>query len=280
MRIRLDRPTLAKHKTSILLGAMALNFLLTGIDVLMAHSQNGVFRWELIPLIYTPIAVLAILAQMALQPNVIVKRVFQAVMWSGVAVGVVGTYMHLAGNATSSAETLHRLLVAGSPAAAPIAFAGIASFAIASDRHRGAVQRSKLLVLVGLGFLGAVTAAFFDHARLSFVPSHTLIPLVAGSLATASCVYMAYARPNRRETYVFLSVLALNVLVGILGFAFHLISDLAGTPTVVWARILYRAPLLGPLLFCNLAMLGGLAMLPESADTIDVDTLPELVSAS
>lgn len=279
MRNRPDRQTIARYKTLILLSAMALNFLLTGIDVLMAHSQNDVFRWELIPLIYTPLAVLAILAHITLRTNSILRTTFQMVMWSGVAVGVVGTYMHLAGNATSSAETLHRLLVAGSPIAAPIAFAGIASFALASDRHRGAVRRSKLMVLVGLGFLGAVTATFFDHARLSFVPTYTLIPLVAGTLATASCLYMAYATPNRRETYLFLVVLSVNVIVGFLGFAFHLLGDLAGAQAVVWERILYRAPLLGPLLFCNLGLLGGLSMLPEPEDAIHNGVPVELSSA-
>ena len=278
MRDRLNGPFFAKHKTSILLAAMAMNFLLTGVDVLMAHSQNDVFRWELIPLVYTPFAVLAILAQMTLRPNALVRRTFLTVMWSGVVVGVVGTYMHLAGNGTSSAETLHRLLVEGSPVAAPIAFAGIASFALASDRFRGTVRRSKLLELVGLGFFGAVTAAFLDHARLSFIPSYSLIPLVTGTLALVSCIYVAHVRPSRRETYICLSVLALNVLVGVLGFAFHLLGDLEGAPSVVWARILYRAPLLGPLLFCNLALLGGLSLLPERGHTIEQDEPAALVA--
>jgi hypothetical protein len=259
---------------------MALNFLLTGLDVLMAHSQNDVFRWELIPLVYTPFAVLAILAKMTLRANIIVRVTFQLVMWSGVVVGVVGTYMHLAGNATSSAETLHRLLVEGSPIAAPIAFAGIASYALASDRYRGTVRRSKLLELVGLGFFGAVAAAFFDHARLGFIPGYTLVPLATGSLAAISCLYLAHTKPNQKEIYVCLLVLALSVLVGIAGFAFHLLGDLAGSETVVWARILYRAPLLGPLLFCNLALLGGLSMLPDSGHTIKESVRSDLVASS
>lgn len=263
MMNRLNRLTFVNYKTPILLSVMALNFLLTGVDVVMAHSQNDFFRWELIPLIYTPFAVLAILAQMVFQPKVIVKRMFQTVMWLGVIVGVVGTFLHLTGNATSSQQSLYSLLIAGSPIAAPIAFAGIASYAIASERYRGTARRSKLLVLVGLGFLGAVIAAFLDHARLGFIPSYTLIPIVTGTMAAVTCFYMAYSQPNRTETYICLSVLTLNLLVGILGFGFHLVGDLAGTQTIVWARLLYRNPLLGPLLFCNLAMLGGLSLLPE-----------------
>jgi len=57
--------------------------------------------------------------------------------------------------------------------------------------------------------------------------------------------------------------LALNLLVGLVGFGFHLAGNLAGTQSIVWARMMYRNPLMGPLLFCNLAVLGGLSLLPE-----------------
>lgn len=260
---RLKRLNLASHKTPILLGFMAINFLLTGVDVLIAHSENNFFRWEIIPLIFTPLAVLAIFAQLVSRNNAVVKRMFQIVMWVGVIVGVMGTLFHLSGNATSSHESLNRLLVTGSPIAAPIAFAGISCFALTSAHYVGTRRRSKLLVLVGLGFLGAVIAAFLDHARLGFVPSYTLIPLVSGTLATLACFHMAYGEANPNETHILFSILVLNLVVGVLGFGFHLYGDLAGTQSIVWARMMYRNPLLGPLLFSNLALLGGLSLLPE-----------------
>lgn len=251
------------HKTPLLLGMMGINFLLTGVDVLIAHSQNNFFRWELIPLIYTPLAVLAILVLLMFRSNILVKRVFQFVMWLGVFVGVIGTFFHLTGNATFSRESLYHLLVKGSPVAAPIAFAGISCYALVSEGYQGTSRRSKLLILVGLGFWGAVAAAFLDHARLGFVPVYTLIPLVTGSLAAIACFYVAYNQTDTTETYIFLSIVVLNLFVGILGFGFHLLGDLAGTQSIVWARIFYRNPLLGPLLFSNLAFLGGLSLLSE-----------------
>ena len=265
MMNRLNRLNLAPYKTLILLGFMALNFFLTGVDVLIAHSENNFFRWEVIPLIFSPLAVLAVLAQMVFKNNTVVKRTFQTVMWAGVVVGVVGTLFHLAGNATSSQQSLNSLLVTGSPIAAPIAFAGISCYALASARYVGTARRSKLLLLVGLGFLGAVIAAFLDHARLGFVPGYTLIPLVSGTLATLVCFYMARGEEelNPNATYILYSILILNLVVGVLGFGFHLLGDLAGTQSIVWERMMYRNPLLGPLLFCNLALLGGLSLLPE-----------------
>lgn len=263
MKNRLNDLFLASGKTRVLLAVMCLDFLFIGVDVVMAHSQTNFFRWALIPIGYSVIAVLAILARI-MSPANGVRRAFQTAMWSGVFVGVTGTFFHLHGNATSGQVSFHRLLIEGSPVAAPIAFAGIASYALASEQYRGTVRRSKLLTLVGLGFLGAVGAAFFDHGRLDFVPSYTLIPIVSGTLAAMSCFYIASSKANATETRIFLYVLAMSALVGLVGFVLHVLGDLAGTESIVWVRFLYRNPILGPLLFCNLALLGGLSILPES----------------
>ena len=253
----------ATRKTELLLAFTCLNFLFVGIDVLMAHSQNNFFRWALIPLIFSPVAVLAILAQLRFRTSTVVGRAFRTVMWCGVGVGLAGTFFHLTGNATGGQESLHRLLVEGSPIAAPIAFAGISIFALASEHNRGTLRSSTLLNLVGLGFLGSVLAAFLDHARISFTPGYTLIPIVFGTLAAMSCFYLARSRTNPKETQVHLCILGLSMVVGLVGAVLHVRGDLAGTESIVWARLLYRNPVLGPLLFCDLAVLGALSILPE-----------------
>jgi len=259
---RLIRLPVAAHKTTLLLGVMSFSFLFIGVDV-MAHSQNDFFRWALIPLIFSPVAVLAILAQFVFRSSAVVKRAFQIVMWLGVCVGVAGTFFHLTGNATSGQDSFHRLLIEGSPFAAPIAFSGMSIYALASEHYRGTVRRSTLLSLVGIGFLGAVVAAFLDHARLGFMPIYTLVPIFYGSLAAMSCFHLAHSPANSKETRVYLYILSLSVVVGLLGFGFHVSGDLAGTQSIVWARLLYRNPVMGPLLFCDLAILGALSILPE-----------------
>jgi hypothetical protein len=278
MITRLSQFPFATHKTSILLGVTCLNFLFVGVDVLMAHSQSGFFRWALIPLIFSPIGVLAILAQLRFRASAAVRRTFKTVMWCGVGVGVAGTFLHFHGNATGGQDSLHRLLIEGSPFAAPIAFAGIAVYALAIERYRGTDRRSKLLTLVGLGFLGAVAAAFLDHARLGFMPGTTLIPLVTGTLAAMSCFYLAHSRANPKESHFHLYVLALSMVVGLVGFGFHVLGNLAGTESIVWARLLYRNPVLGPLLFCDLAILGALSILPESDRSLTTNALSEGLS--
>ena len=260
---RLRRLFSPANKTSVLLSVICFNFLFIGVDVTMAHSQNNLFRWALIPVVYSVVAVVAVLAAILFHDSRWVRRGFQAAMWLGVVVGVAGTAFHLTGNSNSGQVSFHRLLVEGSPVAAPVAFAGIAGFALASEHYRGSARRFSLLILVGIGFLAAAVAAFLDHARLDFTSGYTLIPVVWGTLAAVACFYVATCGAEAAETRIFLTILALSALVGVVGFVLHVLGDLAGTQDVVWVRFLYRNPILGPLLFCDLALLAGLSILPE-----------------
>ena len=263
MIIRLKRLFSPANKTTVLLAVICSNFAFIGVDVLMAHSQNNYFRWALIPVAYSVGAVLAVLAAIIFHGSGLARRGFQATMWLGVLVGVAGTFFLLHGNSTSGQVSFHRLLIEGSPIAAPIAFAGIAAFALVSEHRRGPARRFSLLILVGIGFSAAAVAAFLDHARLDFRPGYTLIPVVLGTVAAISCFYIATCRAEAAETRIFLTILALSAFMGLAGFVFHVLGDLAGTEGIVWVRFLYRNPILGPLLFCDLAFLAALSILPE-----------------
>ncbi len=54
------------------------------------------------------------------------------------------------------------------------------------------------------------------------------------------------------------------VVVGILGFGFHLSANLAGTGAFSLERILAFAPILAPLLYSDLGILGLLIAAKES----------------
>lgn len=251
------------RKTPILLIYMSINFVLIGVDVALAHSQNNFFRFEMIPLIYTPFAVAAILLKLLLPGKRWVNRILEMSLGFGVLIGVIGTLFHLAGNAISNSQPIYEVMIEGSPVAAPIAFAGIDIYTWVAVKPVTTRRDSWLLILVGLGFLASVLAAFLDHARLTFSPIYTLFPIISGLMATIGCFWLAFSQKSRSEVLVFLNVMALNMLIGLLGFVFHVLGDLAGTQTIIWARFLYRNPILGPLLFCDLAVLGGLSLLPE-----------------
>ncbi len=254
-----------EKKTPILLVFMLINFALLEVDVLMAHSENRFFRFELIPVIYAPFAVLAIFA-LILTKQRWARKLFDTSMYLGVVIGILGTFFHLAGNGVSNRQPLYDLLVAGSPVAAPIAFAGLSLFTLETVRDAGSGRRARLLVLAGLGFLGAVIAAFFDHAKLGFVPVYTIIPLISGMLGAMVCFWEAAHSTDKQQRYVFWAVLGLNMATGILGFGFHVLGDWAGTHSLVLSRFLYRDPTLAPLLFCSMPLLGALSVIPEPGD--------------
>ena len=53
----------------------------------------------------------------------------------------------------------------------------------------------------------------------------------------------------------------LLILVGIVGFALHAESSLTTSGLVVVERLLRGSPILAPLLFCNVGLMGLLALL-------------------
>ena len=52
------------------------------------------------------------------------------------------------------------------------------------------------------------------------------------------------------------------IALGLLGSAMHLHSNLVGDAPIVAERFIRGAPFMAPLLFCNMGLLGLLAMLP------------------
>jgi hypothetical protein len=79
--------------------------------------------------------------------------------------------------------------------------------------------------------------------------------------ATAVVLYLSIARDwshGDQLTYFWTMVAA--IIVGVLGFAFHLAKDLTDTGQISLERILVFAPVFAPLLFCDLGILGLLVV--------------------
>jgi hypothetical protein len=72
---------------------------------------------------------------------------------------------------------------------------------------------------------------------------------------------LVVVRPlDRRLLQATAVVLGAQVLVGLAGFGLHLGADLTGPAPRLRDDFLYGAPVFAPLLFANLALLGGLAI--------------------
>ncbi len=271
-------------KNRLLLVFVGINLMFTGIDVALAHSINSyvpVYEW--IPIIYFPFGALScILAGLQTQPKKWTALIHIALMLIGIIIGVLGTAFHAYAVLNPEGYLTWAWIVFGSPILAPMAFAGISLLGLYAvteeiNNEPGMLKISGLgtfkapisrdrhfLWLVGLGFAASTITSIIDHAQYGYT-FYKMIPIIFGLFASSVVIYLAVSKEwTKGDENVFLWTMICAVIVGVLGFGFHLSSDLAGTGTLSLERILAFAPVLAPLLFSDLGMLGLLVVAEES----------------
>ncbi len=279
----LGRVRLPVAKNRLLLVFVAVNFLFTGIDVALAHAVNDFHpTYELIPLLFAPLgAASCLVAAFRERLGRAEAIVHVALMLAGVGVGILGTAFH----ANEALNPVGRLtwiwLTFASPVVAPLSFAGISLvglYAVAREApgepgvlevpglgtFRAPISLDRhFLWLVGLGFAACALTSIIDHGQYGYTV-YKLIPVAFGLFATSVVVTLAVSRTwtsGDETTYVWTMLGAM--VVGVLGFAFHLSGDLAETGRLSVERILVFAPVLAPMLFCDLGMLGLIVVARE-----------------
>jgi hypothetical protein len=280
----LARIRLPIAKPRLLLLFVAVNFLFTGIDVTLAHAVNAFHpAYELIPIVFAPLgAVSCLLVALKPGPGRLVSLTHVVLMLAGVAVGVVGTAFH----ANEALNPVGRLtwiwLTFASPILAPLSFAGISLVGLyavvrESPGEAGVLNvpgigtfRAPLsldrhfLWLVGLGFGACALTSIIDHGQYGYT-LYKLIPIACGLFATSVVITLAVSRTwTRGDDVTYAWTMLASMAVGALGFAFHLSGDLGETGRLSVERILVFAPVLAPLLFCDLGMLGLIVVAKEA----------------
>ena len=271
-------------KNRLLLVFVGINLMFTGIDVALAHSINDyvpIYEW--IPIIYFPFgAISCLIVAMQSQPKKWNALIHIALMLVGITVGVLGTAFHAYAVLNPEGYLTWAWIVFGSPILAPMAFAGISFlglYAITEEiknepgmlkvpglgTFKAPISRDRhFLWLVGLGFTASTITSVIDHAQYGYT-FYKMIPIIFGLFASSVVIYIAISKEwTKGDENVFLWTMIFAVIIGVLGFGFHLSSDLAGTGTLSLERILAFAPVLAPLLFSDLGMLGLLVVAEES----------------
>jgi len=271
-------------KNRLLLVFVGINLMFTGIDVALAHSINDyvpVYEW--IPIIYFPFgAVSSLLIALQSQPKKWAALTHIALMLIGIIVGVLGTAFHGYAVLNPEGYLTWAWIVFGSPILAPMAFAGISLlglYAVTEENKnepgvlkvpglgmfKAPISRDRhFLWLVGLGFAASAITSIIDHAQYGYT-FYKMIPIIFGLFASSVVLYLAVSKEwTRGDENVYLWTMITAVIVGVLGFGFHLSSDLAGTGVLSLERILAFAPVLAPLLFSDLGMLGLLVVAEET----------------
>jgi hypothetical protein len=271
------------EKNRLLMLFVGVNLLFTGIDVVLAHSINSyipVYEW--IPIIYFPLgSISCFLVALKSKPQKWQALIHIMLMMIGVLVGVIGTAFHANAVLNPAGYLTWSWVVFGSPILAPLAFSGISLlglYAITEEVEgqpgvlnipglgtvKAPISRERhFLWLVGLGFGASAITSVIDHAQYGY-SFYKLIAIVFGVFATSVVLYVSVAKDwTKGDGLVYFWTMISAVIIGVLGFGFHLSADLAGTGAISLERILAFAPVLAPLLFCDLGMLGLLVVARE-----------------
>jgi hypothetical protein len=236
------------------------NIAFLGLDILVAHRENGFARRaEWAPVVFSGLATVALLP-MALGWRAPGWRVVERVVGGGsIVIGVLGMVLHL-GSAFFDQQTLGNL-VYSAPFLAPLAYVGVGCLLLLARMEAPASPTfGWWIVLFALGgFLGNLGMALLDHAQNGLFYWTEWIPVVSAAFAVGflAVVLVRRERAFTRLTYL---VLAMQAVVGVIGFALHASADV-GRGTLPFAeRFVYGAPAFAPLLFVDLAGLAALGL--------------------
>jgi hypothetical protein len=252
-----------RHKVRALEGFVAVNLAFLVLDIHLAHSVNRFRHWgEWIPFWFSaaaaPFIAYTCLAagrgrrawSFAL-PGAVVGAL-------AIAVGVWGLVFHLESQFFERRTLVS--LVYTAPFAAPLAFAGL-GLLLLLDRQ---VEPSSpawgawVTILALGGFVGNFALSLADHAQNGFFHVTEWIPVAASAFAIGFLAVAFTARGREpRFLKVCLGVMAAQAAVGVLGFVLHLRADVNGFSSSAFENLVHGAPVLAPLLFANLALLGA-----------------------
>lgn len=247
---------------------LALNFLFLIVDILLAHSYNR-FKdaAEWIPVFYSAIAGCGLIIYVFLhKPSFYQRLLMHIILWAGVAVGFLGFVFHYQG--ATLRELSLKSLVYAAPLAAPLAYAGISLAALFTDgfgKKFGECRKRIILLLTAGGFAGNLLLSILDHARNGFFVPSEWIPVFVSAFATIVLFWAGVKSRLTKEDVITAHIAIIAAMVtGISGFIFHLAANLHGVMPTFIDRFTYGAPIFAPLLFCDIALLGLLAMFARS----------------
>lgn len=265
----------------------AINEIFLGIDIYLAHMISGtIVPNEWIPIVFGPLAGITLLMAglLALRNRPLATTLASGIFVASIAVGLLGAYFHLVRLALPAGpvgeQVTISLLVWGPPVLGPLMFSlvgllGISaawveeppdsgSLVLLRDRklHLPYSKTRAYFFMVSMGALATVISSVLDHARAGFTNPWLWLPTAAGVLAAAIAAYLgATDRPARPELWIYLGTMILMNLVGVIGFALHVDENLTAANMFVGERFIRGAPVLAPLLFANIGMLGIITLL-------------------
>lgn len=274
-------------RDQIMLLMLATNFAFLWLDTYLVHAANGTIRPnEWVPIIFSPIAagLLLLAGLIALRQRSLATIIATLTLLAAIGVGVVGAYFHLVRGILPTAPLGQRitldLLVWAPPILGPLMFAvvgilGLSAVWIEEPTNSGRLRllgglhlqlpypkTQAYFYIVGMAALMTLISSVLDHARFSFDTFWVWPPVAIGVFGTVATVMLgAIDKPNRGDLVIYVGAMLLFILIGVVGAWQHFGANLVANSTIVEERFLRGAPLLAPMLFSNVGMLGLIVLL-------------------
>jgi hypothetical protein len=257
---------------------LVANLAFLAVDIFLAHAANEfAHRAEWIPIWFSLAATVLLLIAMSMggaRPSLAgeqgegrgrrpwrLSRWFGlAVGWGAIVVGIAGLLWHLDGEFFQQ-QTLKNLVYTA-PFAAPLAYTGLGLLLLLDRMVDSRTQEwsSWVLLLAAGGFVGNFVLSLADHAENGFFYPTEWIGVVAAAVAVGFLVASVIIFESRSLLAMNVGLMAIQVIVGVLGFVLHGLGNLYAPGRSLWDRFLFGAPVFAPLLFADLALLAALGL--------------------
>ena len=239
------------------------NLTFLALDIYLAHSINQFAHpAEWIPIVFS--ATIPFL----LIPGILQRRhrtgfnlrAGYVVGGLSALVGVIGMALHL--DSGFFQEQTPKALVYAAPFVGPLSYTGVGLLLILNrlESCRSPAWGVWVVFLAMCGFLGNLALSLGDHAQNGFFEATEWVPVFASAYGFS---FLFIAICYQRDTTFLkacLAVMAVQILVGVLGFGLHLMADVHGPAQKMTENFIYGAPIFAPLLFANLAILAMIGL--------------------
>ncbi|MBL4848341.1 MAG: hypothetical protein JKY65_22710 [Planctomycetes bacterium] len=267
---------LASNKRRVLEAFVAANFAFLVLDIYVAHSVNEFKNPnEWIPFWFSIVAALGLVPALLAPRSGYARWGGALIGWAAIGVGIAGALFHLESQFFQQMSL--QSLVYTAPFAAPLAYAGL-GFLLVLNRmlpETATQEWSRWVVFFALGgFVGNFALSLCDHAQNGFFHWTEWIPVAASALAIGFLTVTLWVSARAFLAWT-AGVLVLQVAVGLLGFVLHVQADVNGISASVVENFLHGAPVFAPLLFANLAILGGFGVWDLGTTATPEATAPE-----
>ncbi len=283
----LNKVRLPLDRDQVVLLLTAFMLFMLGVDTFLAHSISGTIRpGEWIPILFGPAAgaLLGLAGLIALRRRTAANIFASIVFLASLAVGALGTYFHLARAVIPAAPAGQQfttaVLLYAPPVLGPLTFALVAVLGISAAWQEEKVDSGRLrlfgglrlnmplsktrayFLLVAVFTLATLISSVIDHARTNFVNPWLWLPTFAGAFATLAALFTGVImKPTRGDLAVYTAAMLLMMAVGAVGAGLHVLANRTGQGALIIERMIRGAPVLAPLLFANMGLLGLIVLL-------------------